>query len=203
MTDIAILGGGLAGLTLALQLREQLPDANIKVLERQQHPVPEAAHKVGESTVEIGAHYLANVVGLKDHLQNDQLRKYGLRFFFEAGQAEDLSHAAELGASHLLTIPSYQVDRGILENHLATRVQEADIELVNGATVTNVSLSEENEPHRVHYRIDGRIPLELAKKDGYSSYTPILIASALAIKAFANTVPDLGPWSAGAWPTSP
>ena len=155
MTDIAILGGGLSGLTLALQLRGQLPDADIKVLERQQHPVPEAAHKVGESTVEIGAHYLANVVGLKEHLQDDHLRKYGLRLFFDAGRSEDLSQAAELGASHLLSIPGYQVDRGILENHLADRVQAAGIELVNGATITDLSLNEENEPHRIHYRADG------------------------------------------------
>ena len=49
--DLTILGGGLAGLSLALQVRQQLPDAKITVLEKRQHPVPEAAHKVGESTV--------------------------------------------------------------------------------------------------------------------------------------------------------
>nr|MDQ2972202.1 NAD(P)-binding protein [Pseudomonadota bacterium] len=57
--DVLILGGGLAGLTLALELRQHLPALSIRVLERRAHPVPAAAHKVGESTVEIGAHYFA------------------------------------------------------------------------------------------------------------------------------------------------
>jgi glycine/D-amino acid oxidase-like deaminating enzyme len=51
--DLLIMGGGLAGLTLALQLRQRFPALDIRVLERRRHPVPEAAHKVGESSVEL------------------------------------------------------------------------------------------------------------------------------------------------------
>ena len=61
--DVIILGGGLAGLTLALQLRKRFGQLDIVVLERLRHPVPEAAHKVGESSVEIGAHYFDSVLG--------------------------------------------------------------------------------------------------------------------------------------------
>ena len=50
--DVLILGGGLAGLTLAMQLRLQQPGRSVAVLERRPHPVREAAHKVGESTVD-------------------------------------------------------------------------------------------------------------------------------------------------------
>jgi hypothetical protein len=32
--------------------------------------VPEAAHKVGESSVEIGADYFSQVLGLKQHLES-------------------------------------------------------------------------------------------------------------------------------------
>jgi len=49
--DVVIMGGGLAGLTLSLQLRQRFPGLDIVVLERMRHPVPEAAHKVGESSV--------------------------------------------------------------------------------------------------------------------------------------------------------
>ncbi len=55
--DVVITGGGLAGLSLALQLKQRDPALAITVLERRAHPVREAAFKVGESTVEIGAHY--------------------------------------------------------------------------------------------------------------------------------------------------
>ena len=55
--DVVIMGGGLAGLTLALQLKPRFPELDVLVLERRSHPVPQAAHKVGESSVEIGAHY--------------------------------------------------------------------------------------------------------------------------------------------------
>src|SRR5438552_2963343 len=79
--DVAILGGGIAGLTLALQLKKARPTISILVVEKQPHPVPEAAHKVGESTVEISGHYLRDVLGLGEHLQAQHLNKYGLRMF--------------------------------------------------------------------------------------------------------------------------
>ena len=38
--DAVIMGGGLAGLTLALQLRQRFEDISVLVLERRAHPVP-------------------------------------------------------------------------------------------------------------------------------------------------------------------
>ncbi|WP_376692897.1 NAD(P)/FAD-dependent oxidoreductase [Wenzhouxiangella sp. EGI_FJ10409] len=156
-TDVVILGGGLAGLTLALQLRQADPAIRVTVVERNRHPVPEAAHKVGESTVEIAADYFANVLGLAEHIENDQLRKYGLRFFFHAGRHDDLAEAAELGASRLLTVPSYQLDRGIFENHLGRRARELGVEFIDGARVTATELAADgNGHHRVQIEHDGR-----------------------------------------------
>ena len=80
--DVVVLGGGLAGLTVALQLVQRHPGLDVVVLERQPHPVREAAFKVGESTVEVGAHYFADVLGLRPHLEQAQLAKFGLRYFF-------------------------------------------------------------------------------------------------------------------------
>ncbi|RZL08137.1 MAG: FAD-dependent oxidoreductase, partial [Rubrivivax sp.] len=87
-TDVLIMGGGLAGMTLALQLRRRLPALNVLVLERRSHPVPVACHKVGESSVEIGAHYFEHTLGLGEHLQGEQLRKFGFRFFFSEGRRD-------------------------------------------------------------------------------------------------------------------
>ena len=156
--DVAILGGGLAGLTLALQLRQRLPELDIVVLERLRHPVPEAAHKVGESSVEIGAHYFDRVLGLKKHLDEGQLKKFGFRFFFSEGR-ETIDDVVELGASRYLSTPSYQIDRGIFENFLAEHAQTLGVRFVDGATVTQLNLTEEggaSSGHEVVFDRDGR-----------------------------------------------
>src|SRR5881409_1350753 len=117
--DVLILGGGISGLTLALQLKKANPTLNIMVVERQKHPVPEAAHKVGESTVEIAAHYLRDVLGLGEHLQSQQLRKFGLRMFFSCDTNSDIARRVEYGQIAPAPLPSYQLDRGRLENALS------------------------------------------------------------------------------------
>lgn len=139
--DVIILGGGLAGLTLALQLRDRLPGLDIVVLERRSLPYPEAAHKVGESTVEIGAHYFAHVLGLREHLEHEQLCKFGFRFFFSEGR-RDLDAVSEIGASRHLSVPSYQIDRGLFENFLAAEAERRGIRFLEGATVRQVDLAE-------------------------------------------------------------
>ncbi len=140
-TDVLIMGGGLAGLTLALQLRKRLPSLKVLVLDRKQHPVPIAAHKVGESTVEIGAHYLAETLGLRDHLDKHHLRKFGFRFFFSDGRS-DIEQTTELGASRYLSVPTYQIDRGLLENHLGQTVRDAGMDFYDGALVQTVTMAD-------------------------------------------------------------
>ena len=66
--DVVVLGGGLAGLTLSLQLKKEKPGISILVLERRETEAATAAHKVGESTVELGTHYLREVLDLKGHV---------------------------------------------------------------------------------------------------------------------------------------
>lgn len=149
--DVAIIGGGLAGLTLALQLRQQSPALAIVVLERQHLPPPLAAHKVGESTVEIGAHYLSHTLGLQSLLERTQLRKFGLRFFFGSGGHDDLAMADELGASQFLPVISYQIDRGRLEGDLADIASERGITLMDACRVTRVEVSASGSAHDVHY----------------------------------------------------
>ncbi|PJJ96720.1 halogenase [Lysobacteraceae bacterium NML91-0213] len=147
-TDVLVLGGGLAGLTVALQLRQQHPDLAITVVERRAHPLREAAHKVGESTVEIGAHYLADVLGLRDHLDEAQIRKFGFRFFFSDGRS-DIDRCTELGVSQLLPTPSWQIDRGRFENFLGERARAAGIEFLDGAVVRALDMGEDGARHAI------------------------------------------------------
>ena len=97
--DLAVLGGGLAGLTLTRQLLSRRPETRVVILEKRSFPVSEAAYKVGESTVEIGAHYLSHTLGLHDYLEREHLRKFGLRLFFGAGRHADLANACLLYTS--------------------------------------------------------------------------------------------------------
>lgn len=142
--DVVIMGGGLAGLTLALQLRQRFAQLDIVVLERMRHPVPEAAHKVGESSVEIAAHYFDAVLGLREHLTTQQLKKFGFRFFFSDG-AERIDQVTELGASRYLATPSYQIDRGIFENYLGGHAKASGVRFIDGARIVGFVLSGEPE----------------------------------------------------------
>jgi len=147
--DVAILGGGLAGLSLGLQLKGARPETSIFIAERRKGPAPEAAFKVGESTVEMSARYFSETLGLKDHLETEQLEKAGLRFFFPAGDNSDISQRVEWGAKALLPVKAYQLDRGRFENELAERNVAAGNDLFDDCRVEEVELGDES--HTVSY----------------------------------------------------
>ena len=147
--DVAILGGGLAGLTLALQLKQDRPDTTIFVAEKREGPAPEAAFKVGESTVELSCNYFGHVLGLQEHLEREQIHKCGLRFFFPLGDNSELAQRVELGPPLYPPVPSYQLDRGRFENFLGDRAVEAGIDRVGGCRVQDVELG--GERHEVTF----------------------------------------------------
>lgn len=148
LRDVVIAGGGLAGLTLAIQLKRADASLDVLVLERRRHPVPIAAHKVGESSVEIGADYFANVLGLDAHLRAAQLKKFGFRFFSSEGR-RDLHRVPEIGASRYLSVPSWQLDRGLFENFLAEEAQRLGVAFVDGTLVRRLELGSGGGEHRI------------------------------------------------------
>ena len=153
--DVIITGGGLAGLCLARQLRQEHPDITVLVAEKKKHPVPEAAHKVGESSVEIGAHYFSKVLGIEEHLVERQLYKLGLRYFFTEGDNRDVTSRIELGPKAFPKVPSFQFDRGRLENFLLEENRKDGVDVLDGCKVTAVEFGDPH--HRVDIDIDGTV----------------------------------------------
>jgi len=149
--DVLVLGGGLAGTTLTLQLRQENPDARIGLVERTTRPLPEACHKVGESCVEVSSHYFARVLGLKEYLDAQHLKKNGLRFL-SGDHRGPLAKRPEIGPTEFPIVPSFQLDRGKVENDLRAMCEEAGATMLEGVSVRTLEMG---APHSVTLS-DGR-----------------------------------------------
>jgi flavin-dependent dehydrogenase len=149
--DVVICGGGLAGLTLARQLKLELPDLSVAVIDRLSRPLPEAAFKVGESSIELGTYYLGQVLKLDKYFRERHLPKLGLRFFMGDAQGS-LTARPETGQSMFPPVPSYQIDRGRLETDLRELVVKMGIALFEGASVEDIELAEGESAHVVRCR---------------------------------------------------
>jgi len=153
--DVVICGMGIAGQTLARQLKLTFPDLSILMFEQARFPMPLAAHKVGESMVESATFYLAETLQLREYLRANQLRKHGLRYLWSSKDGGCLSERPEIGLSESSPFTSYQLDLGQLENDLARINQEAGVRLLDGMQVTEIDLSQTGELHEIHYRPTG------------------------------------------------
>lgn len=146
--DVVICGGGLAGLCLARQLRLELPELSVAVVDRLSRPLPEATLKVGESTVELSTHYLNEILQLQAYFEQHHLPKLGLRFFFGDSHGP-FEERPEFGTSLFPPVPSHQIDRGRLENDLRDIVAGMGVELFEGTLVEEIRLATGEESHEV------------------------------------------------------
>lgn len=147
--DVVICGGGLAGLLLARQLRQELPELSVTVIERTARPLPDGCHKVGESSVELGCQYLEGL-GLQKYLLDEHLVKLGLRFF-PGGGTQPLHERTEIGPCSEPVVRSYQMDRGKLENDLRQMCEDDGVTMVEGAKVKDVDLGADGADHRIRF----------------------------------------------------
>jgi len=151
--DLVIMGGGLAGLSLGIQIKNRIPSISIAILEKSSFPVAEAAHKVGEATVELSTYYLSQVLGQLEHLENDQLPKLGLRYYFNVNEQSphDIDSKLEFGTRLFPKTPSFQLDRGILENHLKEVCDSLGITVLDNTKVKGAAVGEDGAEHVVEY----------------------------------------------------
>ena len=149
--DVVICGGGVAGLLLARGLKIAFNDISILVIDKSSFPRPEAACKVGESTVELSSQYLAQYLQLRDYLNSKHLVKFGLRFFWE-----NFPQNPEIGLSAYPKHNSYQLDRGIFENDLLEFNSQMGITTIYNHTVEIVDIKKDSL-HEVVYCDENQI----------------------------------------------
>lgn len=145
--DVCICGSGLAGLCLARQLKMEIPDLKVVLLDRDKRPLKSGTHKVGESSIEAGTHYLTHTLKLGEYLENVHKFKCGLRFYTKDGNLP-IDQRTESGALDFPAIPAMQLDRGILENDLRQMCIDMGITLLDGVAVKDINLSD-NDSHEV------------------------------------------------------
>lgn len=148
--DVVIVGGGIAGAFLARHLKMEKPELSILVLEAAQEM---RDLKVGESTVEVAAHYMVKRLNLGTYLYQHHLPKNGLRFFFDSEKKDlPLDELGEIGSDHFPFYPSFQLERAKLERDLVQMNRELGIEIEMNAKATSLALDAKGG-HTVEYEI--------------------------------------------------
>ncbi len=134
--DVIVIGGALAGAATATLLLRSQPNLKVLILEKSSS----LGRRVGEATVEISGYFLGRVLGLTQHLNESHLVKQGMRFWFYNEQASTLADCSEMGGLYLSRVPSYQVDRSVLDEEVLRRAQQAGATLWRPASVGRVEL---------------------------------------------------------------
>lgn len=130
--DVVIIGGAFSGASAALLLRRWLPTRRVLIIEQQGERF---GRKMGEATVEGSACFLHRVLGLYDYLSREHLPKHGLRFWFSDGPQRSLRDMSEVGGRDVPRLPSFQLDRSKLDEHLLALAGEAGAEVWRPAKV--------------------------------------------------------------------
>ena len=135
--DAVIIGGSLSGAAAALLLRREMPESRVLVIERTER----FGRRVGEATVEVSGYFLSRVLGLAGFLNDTQLVKQGMRFWFANAETHTLGEASEIGPKFNVRLPSWQLDRSVVDEELLRRAVAAGVELRRPAQVVKVALS--------------------------------------------------------------
>lgn len=136
--DVVIIGGSLAGASTATLLLREKPELRVLILER----AAKFSRRVGEATVETSAFFLSRVLGLTQYLNESQLVKQGMRFWFAGAKTASLADCSEIGGKYLVRVPAYQVDRSTLDEEVLRRAVALGAEIWRPATVKRVDLGQ-------------------------------------------------------------
>lgn len=147
--DVVILGGALAGAAAALLLRRENPQLSVLVVEKTRR----FDAKVGEATTEMSGMFLTRRLGLWQHLESEHLPKEGLRYWFANEAVHTHEEASETGGFVRSLVPSFQLRRDALDQHVLDLAVEAGAELLRPARVRELEVG--SYEHTVEIEGDG------------------------------------------------
>ncbi len=134
--DVIVCGGSIAGASTALLLLRRQPSLRVAIIEKS----TKFAQRVGEATVEVSAYFLSKVLGLTQHLNENHLAKQGMRFWFSDDSVKNLSDCGEMGGRYLARLPSWQLDRSVLDEETLRLAVAAGATLYRPAKAIEVNL---------------------------------------------------------------
>jgi flavin-dependent dehydrogenase len=141
--DVVILGGAFSGASAAILLRRELPQLRVLIVEKAEA----FDEKVGEATTEMSAMFLTRRLAMWRHLENEQLPKEGLRYWFSNDKVTGHANASETGGVIRSTVPAFQLRRDALDEHLLATAVAEGAELWRPTKVRDVVVGDFN--HRV------------------------------------------------------
>ncbi|MGH7336501.1 MAG: NAD(P)/FAD-dependent oxidoreductase, partial [Myxococcota bacterium] len=134
--DVVVLGGAIAGASAALLLKRERPELEVLVLEKSRL----FDLKVGEATTEMSGMFLTRRLGLWQHLELEHLPKEGLRYWFANEHVERHEQASETGGFVRSLVPSFQLRRDRLDQHVLDLAVAAGAELLRPAHVRDIEV---------------------------------------------------------------
>ncbi|MEO7111892.1 MAG: NAD(P)/FAD-dependent oxidoreductase [Polyangiaceae bacterium] len=182
--DVVIVGGGIAGAFLARHLKIDKPELSVLLLESHEKIDD---FKVGESTVEVAAHYMIKRLNLGAYLYQHHLPKNGLRFFFDSEQKNlPLEEMSEIGSDHFPFYPSFQLERAKLERDLVGLNRAVGVEVLLGAKATAVTIDSSTQ-HTIVYEREGKTETVMCRWIGDASGRRHFLPRALGKKIHKET----------------
>ncbi len=148
--DVIILGGAFSGSSLALLIKRARPATRILIVEKSEI----FDRKVGESTSEVAGCFLTRVLGLSNYLACHHFQKHGLRMWFTEADNTCAGECTEVGPFAQARLPTFQLDRSKLDQHLLETAVAEGCELLRPATIKSFELGGAGN-NTVTLKVDG------------------------------------------------
>jgi len=154
--DVVIMGGGYAGNVQARHLLRNIPGLRIAIVDPRSDDKVASIHKIGESTVEIGAIFLTKELGLIDYMIENHLPKCGLAFHWprDPSTTDTIDDYFSIWPPRFPKVGTFQVHRGKLERDLQQMNRDDGVTFLQGKVKT-FDLNAGDEQHNIEVKLNG------------------------------------------------